>query len=111
MTACPLPAVHTIAHLFNLERYNGSQQAMDSSLPAVLSKMHLQGSNKWLNPIHSNQTVSVTLVSSSPSPPAPTSLTHPAVPIDRRVRGLHHHPGADGGHHHAGAHPHGHVLH
>ncbi|XP_057252643.1 NADPH oxidase 1 isoform X1 [Pezoporus wallicus] len=56
VTACPLPAVHTIAHLFNLERYNGSQQATDSSLPAVLSKMHLQGSNKWLNPIHSNQT-------------------------------------------------------
>ncbi|NXC56991.1 NOX1 oxidase, partial [Aleadryas rufinucha] len=51
-----LTAVHTIAHLFNLERYNQSQQATDGSLPAVLSKMHLQGSNKWLNPIHSNQT-------------------------------------------------------
>ncbi|XP_074407494.1 NADPH oxidase 1 isoform X2 [Zonotrichia albicollis] len=50
-----LTAVHTIAHLFNLERYNQSQQAADGSLPAVLSKMHLQGS-KWLNPIHSNQT-------------------------------------------------------
>ncbi|XP_052529190.1 NADPH oxidase 1 isoform X5 [Tympanuchus pallidicinctus] len=49
-------AVHTIAHLFNLERYNYSQQANDGSLPAVLSKMHLQDSNKWLNPIHSNQT-------------------------------------------------------
>ncbi|XP_051486235.1 NADPH oxidase 1 isoform X3 [Apus apus] len=49
-------AVHTIAHLFNLERYNQSQQATDRSLPAILSKMHLQGSNKWLNPIHSNQT-------------------------------------------------------
>ncbi|XP_009995469.1 PREDICTED: NADPH oxidase 1 isoform X3 [Chaetura pelagica] len=48
-------AVHTIAHLFNLERYNQSQQATDRSLPAILSKMHLQGS-KWLNPIHSNQT-------------------------------------------------------
>ncbi|XP_033919621.1 NADPH oxidase 1 isoform X2 [Melopsittacus undulatus] len=56
LTACPLPAVHTIAHLFNLERYNSSQQATDGSLHAVLSKMHLQGSNKWLNPIHSNQT-------------------------------------------------------
>uniref|UniRef100_A0A8D0ERZ7 NADPH oxidase 1 n=1 Tax=Strix occidentalis caurina TaxID=311401 RepID=A0A8D0ERZ7_STROC len=53
-----LTAVHTIAHLFNLERYNHSQQATDRSLPAVLSKMHLQGSDKWLNPIHSNQTVS-----------------------------------------------------
>uniref|UniRef100_A0A8B9C2P0 NADPH oxidase 1 n=1 Tax=Anser brachyrhynchus TaxID=132585 RepID=A0A8B9C2P0_9AVES len=51
-------AVHTIAHLFNLERYNDSQQATDGSLAAVLSKMHLQNSNKWLNPIHSNQTVS-----------------------------------------------------
>ncbi|RMC22019.1 hypothetical protein DUI87_02890 [Hirundo rustica rustica] len=50
-----LTAVHTITHLFNLERYNQSQQATDSSLPAVFSKMHLQGS-KWLNPIHSNQT-------------------------------------------------------
>uniref|UniRef100_A0A8C3R9T3 NADPH oxidase 1 n=1 Tax=Cyanoderma ruficeps TaxID=181631 RepID=A0A8C3R9T3_9PASS len=50
-----LTAVHTIAHLFNLEHYNQSHQATDSSLPAVLSKMHLQGS-KWLNPIHSNQT-------------------------------------------------------
>ncbi|NXI05446.1 NOX1 oxidase, partial [Pachycephala philippinensis] len=50
-----LTAVHTIAHLFNLERYNQSQQATDGSLPAVLSKMHLHG-NKWLNPIHSNQT-------------------------------------------------------
>uniref|UniRef100_A0A803YF33 NADPH oxidase 1 n=1 Tax=Meleagris gallopavo TaxID=9103 RepID=A0A803YF33_MELGA len=49
-------AVHTIAHLFNLERYNYSQQANDDSLHAVLSKMHLQNSNKWLNPIHSNQT-------------------------------------------------------
>ncbi|XP_042746672.1 NADPH oxidase 1 isoform X2 [Lagopus leucura] len=49
-------AVHTIAHLFNLERYNYSQQANDGSLSAVLSKMHLQDSNKWLNPIHSNQT-------------------------------------------------------
>ncbi|XP_066861282.1 NADPH oxidase 1 isoform X1 [Anser cygnoides] len=49
-------AVHTIAHLFNLERYNDSQQATDGSLAAVLSKMHLQNSNKWLNPIHSNQT-------------------------------------------------------
>ena len=49
--------MHTIAHLFNLERYNRSQQATDGSLPAVLSKMHLQGS-QWLNPIHSNQTVS-----------------------------------------------------
>ncbi|KAM9600812.1 NADPH oxidase 1 isoform 2-T2 [Morphnus guianensis] len=36
---------------------------------------------------------------------------HPLQPDDRRVRGLHHHPGADGSHHHAGAHPHGHVLH
>uniref|UniRef100_A0A8C3NRP0 FAD-binding FR-type domain-containing protein n=1 Tax=Cyanoderma ruficeps TaxID=181631 RepID=A0A8C3NRP0_9PASS len=52
-----LTAVHTIAHLFNLERYNQSQQAADGSLPAVLSKVHLQGT-KWLNPIHSNQTVS-----------------------------------------------------
>ncbi|XP_064933553.1 NADPH oxidase 1 isoform X1 [Columba livia] len=51
-----LTAVHTIAHLFNLERYNQSQQATDRSLPAILSDMHLQGSNKWLNPIHSNQT-------------------------------------------------------
>ncbi|XP_049683544.1 NADPH oxidase 1 isoform X2 [Accipiter gentilis] len=51
-----LTAVHTIAHLFNLERYNHSQQATDGSLPAVLSKMHLQGGGKWLNPIHSNQT-------------------------------------------------------
>nr|FAA00332.1 TPA: predicted NADPH oxidase-1 [Gallus gallus] len=51
-----LTAVHTIAHLFNLERYNHSQQANDGSLHAVLSKMHLQDSNKWLNPIHSNQT-------------------------------------------------------
>ncbi|XP_030305068.1 NADPH oxidase 1 isoform X2 [Calypte anna] len=50
-----LTAVHTIAHLFNLERYNQSQQATDRSLPAVLSKMHLQD-NKWLNPIHSNHT-------------------------------------------------------
>lgn len=50
--------MHTIAHLFNLERYNHSQQATDGSLHAVVSKMHLQGSNKWLNPIHSNQTVS-----------------------------------------------------
>ncbi|XP_031450143.1 NADPH oxidase 1 isoform X1 [Phasianus colchicus] len=49
-------AVHTIAHLFNLERYNYSQQASDGSLHAVLSKMHLRDSNKWLNPIHSNQT-------------------------------------------------------
>ncbi|XP_054372317.1 NADPH oxidase 1 isoform X3 [Molothrus ater] len=54
-TLALLTAVHTIAHLFNLERYNQSQQATDSSLPAVLSKMHLQGS-EWLNPIHSNQT-------------------------------------------------------
>ncbi|XP_021261995.1 NADPH oxidase 1 isoform X2 [Numida meleagris] len=52
----PCTAVHTIAHLFNLERYNHSQQANDGSLHAVLSKMHLQDSNKWLNPIHSNQT-------------------------------------------------------
>uniref|UniRef100_U3IFZ3 FAD-binding FR-type domain-containing protein n=1 Tax=Anas platyrhynchos platyrhynchos TaxID=8840 RepID=U3IFZ3_ANAPP len=50
-------AVHTIAHLFNLERYNDSQQATDGSLAAILSKMHLNN-NKWLNPIHSNQTVS-----------------------------------------------------
>ncbi|NWZ19645.1 NOX1 oxidase, partial [Asarcornis scutulata] len=49
-------AVHTIAHLFNLERYNDSQQATDGSLAAILSKMHLKNSNKWLNPIHSNQT-------------------------------------------------------
>ncbi|XP_025938508.1 NADPH oxidase 1, partial [Apteryx rowi] len=48
-------AVHTIAHLFNLERYNRSQQATDGSLAAVVSKLHLQ-SNKWLNPIHSNRT-------------------------------------------------------
>ncbi|XP_059715529.1 NADPH oxidase 1 isoform X2 [Haemorhous mexicanus] len=54
-TLALLTAVHTIAHLFNLERYNQSQQGTDGSLPAVLSKMHLQGS-KWLNPIHSNQT-------------------------------------------------------
>ncbi|XP_071669675.1 NADPH oxidase 1 isoform X2 [Patagioenas fasciata] len=55
-TLALLTAVHTIAHLFNLERYNQSQQATDRSLPTVLSDMHLQGSNKWLNPIHSNQT-------------------------------------------------------
>ncbi|XP_054244594.1 NADPH oxidase 1 isoform X3 [Indicator indicator] len=54
-TLALLTAVHTIAHLFNLERYNHSQQADDGSLPSVLSKMHLQGI-KWLNPIHSNQT-------------------------------------------------------
>ncbi|NXA32559.1 NOX1 oxidase, partial [Eudromia elegans] len=48
-------AVHTIAHLFNLERYNHSQQATDGSLAAIVSKLHLQGS-KWLNPIHSNHT-------------------------------------------------------
>uniref|UniRef100_A0A8C2U082 NADPH oxidase 1 n=1 Tax=Coturnix japonica TaxID=93934 RepID=A0A8C2U082_COTJA len=55
-TLALLTAVHTIAHLFNLERYNYSQQANDGTLHAVLSKMHLQDSNKWLNPIHSNQT-------------------------------------------------------
>ncbi|XP_065585545.1 NADPH oxidase 1 isoform X1 [Cyrtonyx montezumae] len=61
-------AVHTIAHLFNLERYNHSQQANDGSLHAVLSKMHLQDSNKWLNPIHSNQTVSIGFTAASPLP-------------------------------------------
>lgn len=71
--------MHTIAHLFNLERYNHSQQATDGGLPAVLSKMHLQGSN-WLNPIHSNQTVSMALASSNPPPPVPCSLT-PLVPL------------------------------
>uniref|UniRef100_A0A8C7EBR4 NADPH oxidase 1 n=1 Tax=Nothoprocta perdicaria TaxID=30464 RepID=A0A8C7EBR4_NOTPE len=48
-------AVHTIAHLFNLERYNCSQQAPGGSLAAIVSKLHLQGNN-WLNPIHSNHT-------------------------------------------------------
>uniref|UniRef100_A0A7M4FWX2 NADPH oxidase 1 n=1 Tax=Crocodylus porosus TaxID=8502 RepID=A0A7M4FWX2_CROPO len=49
-------AVHTIAHLFNLERYNDSQQAADGSLSSVLSDLHQDGSDKWLNPIHSNST-------------------------------------------------------
>ncbi|XP_061862452.1 NADPH oxidase 1 isoform X1 [Colius striatus] len=66
-------AVHTIAHLFNLERYNSSQQATERSLHAVLSKMHLNGS-MWLNPIHSNQTVSAGPGPGPPPPPAP--LTH-----------------------------------
>uniref|UniRef100_A0A7M4ERP8 NADPH oxidase 1 n=1 Tax=Crocodylus porosus TaxID=8502 RepID=A0A7M4ERP8_CROPO len=53
-----MTAVHTIAHLFNLERYNDSQQAADGSLSSVLSDLHQDGSDKWLNPIHSNSTVS-----------------------------------------------------
>ncbi|KYO38164.1 NADPH oxidase 1 isoform X1 [Alligator mississippiensis] len=51
-----MTAVHTIAHLFNLERYNDSQQAADGSLSSVLSDLHQDGSDKWLNPIHSNST-------------------------------------------------------
>lgn len=74
--------MHTIAHLFNLERYNDSQQATDGSLAAVLSKMHLKDSNKWLNPIHSNQTVSAGPLPAAPCPvPALTpSLCHPCRP-------------------------------
>ncbi|XP_074863716.1 NADPH oxidase 1 [Carettochelys insculpta] len=49
-------AVHIIAHLCNFEWYNASQQAADGSLPAILSDLHQDASNKWLNPIRSNST-------------------------------------------------------
>uniref|UniRef100_A0A8D0HH25 NADPH oxidase 1 n=1 Tax=Sphenodon punctatus TaxID=8508 RepID=A0A8D0HH25_SPHPU len=49
-------AIHIIAHLCNLEWYNGSQQAMDGSLASILSDLH-QDDEAWLNPIHSNHTV------------------------------------------------------
>uniref|UniRef100_A0A8C4WSE4 NADPH oxidase 1 n=1 Tax=Gopherus evgoodei TaxID=1825980 RepID=A0A8C4WSE4_9SAUR len=52
-------AVHIIAHLCNFEWYNDSQQAADGSLSSILSNLHQdEESNKWLNPIHTNSTVS-----------------------------------------------------
>uniref|UniRef100_A0A674JM26 NADPH oxidase 1 n=1 Tax=Terrapene triunguis TaxID=2587831 RepID=A0A674JM26_9SAUR len=52
-------AVHIIAHLCNFEWYNDSQQAADRSLSSILSDLHQdEESNKWLNPIHTNSTVS-----------------------------------------------------
>uniref|UniRef100_A0A8C4WQH5 NADPH oxidase 1 n=1 Tax=Gopherus evgoodei TaxID=1825980 RepID=A0A8C4WQH5_9SAUR len=51
-------AVHIIAHLCNFEWYNDSQQAADGSLSSILSNLHQdEESNKWLNPIHTNSTV------------------------------------------------------
>uniref|UniRef100_A0A8C8VPB9 NADPH oxidase 1 n=1 Tax=Pelusios castaneus TaxID=367368 RepID=A0A8C8VPB9_9SAUR len=51
-------AVHIIAHLCNFEWYNDSQQAADGSLSSILSDLHQdEESNKWLNPIRSNNTV------------------------------------------------------
>ncbi|XP_055464293.1 NADPH oxidase 1 isoform X2 [Psammomys obesus] len=57
---CIFTAIHIIAHLFNFERYNKSQQAMDGSLASVLSSLSHQEKevNSWLNPIKSpNMTV------------------------------------------------------
>ncbi|NWX89298.1 NOX1 oxidase, partial [Nothoprocta pentlandii] len=71
-------AVHTIAHLFNLERYNRSQQAPGGSLAAIVSKLHLHGKN-WLNPIHSNHTVSTGPQPCAPWPSCPTHCP-PASP-------------------------------
>lgn len=54
---CSLQAVHTIAHLCNVEWYIDAQQKTDESLPSILSHLH-KTDGLWLNPIHSNSTVS-----------------------------------------------------
>ncbi|XP_029463249.1 NADPH oxidase 1 [Rhinatrema bivittatum] len=58
-TIALLTAVHTIAHLFNLERYNNSRlQKEDESLLGKLSSIGIED-DSWLNPIHSNLDTSV----------------------------------------------------
>ncbi|XP_012890539.1 PREDICTED: NADPH oxidase 1 isoform X2 [Dipodomys ordii] len=47
--------IHIIAHLFNFERYSGSQQGPNGSLAFVLSSLshHDKQGNSWLNPFQS----------------------------------------------------------
>ncbi|XP_069749451.1 cytochrome b-245 heavy chain-like isoform X2 [Narcine bancroftii] len=45
-------AIHIVAHLFNFEWFNNSQQSTEETLDAVLSNID----NKWLNPIRSDHT-------------------------------------------------------
>ncbi|XP_062846048.1 cytochrome b-245 heavy chain isoform X3 [Trichomycterus rosablanca] len=50
-------AVHTIAHLFNFERFMNAQlEANTSSLTHVLSLIGNEGNESYLNPIRSNET-------------------------------------------------------
>ncbi|TSY13813.1 Cytochrome b-245 heavy chain [Bagarius yarrelli] len=50
-------AVHTIAHLFNFERFESAQREDDnSSLPHVLSLIGNKGNESYLNPIRSKET-------------------------------------------------------
>lgn len=52
-------AVHTIAHLFNFERFMNAQvEANSSSLIHVLSLIGNKGNESFLNPIRTNETVS-----------------------------------------------------
>lgn len=53
-------AVHIIAHLFNFERFMDSQLMInDSYLPYVLSQIGNNDNRSYLNPIRSNETVSL----------------------------------------------------
>ncbi|XP_055499818.1 NADPH oxidase 1-like [Leucoraja erinacea] len=47
--------IHIVAHLFNFERFNDSQQSTGQTLDAVLSRVG-NNDSKWLNPIRSNET-------------------------------------------------------
>ncbi|XP_043913547.1 NADPH oxidase 1-like [Protopterus annectens] len=49
-------AVHTIAHLFNLERFNDSRQGKASNLSSILSALGDKPEESWVNPIRSNDT-------------------------------------------------------
>ncbi|XP_072126674.1 NADPH oxidase 1 [Mobula birostris] len=47
--------IHIVAHLFNFEWFNNSQQSTEQTLDAVLSRIG-DNSSKWLNPIRSAHT-------------------------------------------------------
>lgn len=46
-----MTAVHTIAHLFNLERYNNSRQGLDDELSTALSDLADTENTTYLNPV------------------------------------------------------------
>lgn len=58
MSVSVFVAVHTIAHLFNLERYNNSRQGVDDELSTALSDLDDSKNTTYLNPVRIAKLVS-----------------------------------------------------
>lgn len=76
------PVIHTVAHVFNLERYHLGQAKDAEGLLAALSKLGHAPNESYLNPVRALYTVSPSLRVNQPRSCRIASLP---IPIPRAI--------------------------